>query len=236
MPKKIEGIFFDFGGTLFDYYPSNAVIWSRIAKRLGVDVSPEDPRIKEGMRQQHAEYIRVGKPFFQISRAELHALNCRVLNAVGINGAGTRAVIDDEFRKREQGNWFRIYPDSKATLEKIKSLDIKIGLLSNCPEHIVKPRRGILRDHGILAFFDSIILSAEVGFVKPQKEIFELALKELGVLQASKVMHVGDSFLDDVIGAKNAGLVPVFFDPLDLLSVDNVIKIRKLSGLLQYIR
>ncbi len=61
MRKKIRGVSFDFGGTLYDYYPSNSEIWSRIAKRLGLAIAPDDPRIKDGMRKQNDAYYQMGK-------------------------------------------------------------------------------------------------------------------------------------------------------------------------------
>ena len=65
---SILGIFFDFGGTLYDYYPRNEIIWSRIAKRLGIDISPEDPRIWEGMKNQEIAFNNRGKPFSKLTR------------------------------------------------------------------------------------------------------------------------------------------------------------------------
>ncbi len=88
---------------------------------------------------------------------------------------------------------------------------------------------------GILEFFDAIILSGEVGVAKPEKKVFEIALKELGIKDAQKVMHVGDCPFADVQGAQNAGLIPVLFDPLDLHSVEDVITLRKLSDILGYL-
>jgi putative hydrolase of the HAD superfamily len=239
MSGKIAGIFFDFGGTLLDYYPSNSVVWSRIAKKLGVEISPDDPRIREGMRRQDVAYIQLGIPASELSRDDWYYLNCHVLDAMGIDssGTGTIELIDKEFQRNFQtGEGFRMFPDSRDTLERIHSMGIPIGLLSNCPAWLGEPRRAIMKEHGILDFFDAIVLSGEVGFAKPEKEIFEFALKELGVEAAKQVMHVGDCVLMDVQGAQNAGLVPVLFDPHDLHVIDNVIKIRKLSEIFQYLK
>lgn len=242
MSSKIDGIFFDFGGTLLDYYPSNSVVWSRIAKRFGVEISPDDPRILEGMRRQDVAYIQLGIPASKLSREDWYYLNCHVLDTIGIDCksmdyARTAEIIDKEFKRNfRTGEGFQMFPDSKETLERIHSMGIRIGLLSNCPAWLGEPRRIILKEHGLFDFFDAIILSGEVGFAKPEKEIFEIALKELGIEDAQQVMHVGDCVLMDVQGAQNAGLVPVLFDPLDLHSVENVIKIRKLSEILHYLK
>lgn len=233
MRKRIQGIFFDFGGTLYDYYPSNSVIWSRIAKRLGVDISPNDPRIWEGIQRQSIESIRRAKPFSKLSREEIHSLNLHVLDAMGIDGEGTMEIISEEFDKR--GHGYRINPESKETLEQIYSMGIKIGLLSNCPSEFGKPRRLTMREDGVLHYFSTIILSGEVGHEKPEKEIFKIALNSLGLQDASKVMEIGDSFLADVRGAQNAGFIPVLYDPLGFHPGENVITIQKLSEIFRYL-
>ena len=233
MRKEFEGILFDFGGTLYDYYPSNSVIWSRIAKRLGVDISPNDPRIWKGIQRQSIEATRRAEPFSRLSREAIHTLNLHVLAAMGIDGEGTMEIISEEFDKR--GHGYRINPESKETLERIHSMGFKIGLVSNCPSEFGKPRRLTMKEDGILHYFSTIILSGEVGHEKPEKEIFKIALNSLGLQDASKVINIGDSLLADVMGAQNAGLIPVLYDPLRFHPSENVIIIQKLSEIFRYL-
>ena len=53
-------------------------------------------------------------------------------------------------------------------------------------------------------WYDEIVLSYEVGCVKPQRRIFEIALERLG-LPASQVLMVGDNAHDDG-GATHLGM------------------------------
>ena len=48
------------------------------------------------------------------------------------------------------------------------------------------------------------IISGAVGLKKPDKAIFDLAKKQMG-LSNKKLYYVGDSFENDVLGAKKAG-------------------------------
>jgi HAD superfamily hydrolase (TIGR01549 family) len=158
---------------------------------------------------------------------------------MGVDGSRTGIIelIDGEFdRIFRTGEGFQMFPGSRETLERIHSMAIPIGMLSNCPTEFCQPRRRIMKEHGIFDFFKAIILSGEVGFRKPGKEIFEIALKELGLSDAKRVIHVGDDMMMDVQGAQNAGLVPVLFDPRNLHSIDNVIKIRELPEIFQYLK
>jgi HAD superfamily hydrolase (TIGR01549 family) len=233
MSHKIQGIFFDFGGTLYDYHPSNSVIWSRIAKRLGADISPDDPRILEGMQRQSVEAMKRVKPFSKLSREDVHTLNLHALNAMGIDGERTKDIIGEEFDKR--GHGYRINPECRETLGRIHSMGINIGLFSNCPVYFGELRRRTMEEDGILHYFGAIILSGEVGYSKPEKEIFEIALDSMGFRDASKVIHVGDFLGADVIGARNAGLIPVLYDQLGFHPNEKEITIRKLSEILRYL-
>ena len=152
---------------------------------------------------------------------------------MGIDGEGTMEIIGEEFDKR--GHGYRINPESKRTLERIYSMGLKIGLVSNCPSEFGGPRRLIMREDEILHYFSTIILSGEVGHAKPEKEIFKIALNSLGLQDASKVMHVGDFLGADVTGAQNAGLVPILYDPMGFHPGENVITIKKLSEIFRYL-
>ncbi len=62
-----------------------------------------------------------------------------------------------------------------------------------------------LREAGLGHGVDVVITSADVGYRKPHPLVFGRALQSLG-MAASDVLMVGDSFENDVLGAKGAGI------------------------------
>lgn len=62
----------------------------------------------------------------------------------------------------------------------------------------------ILKDFGLLDFFDEIIESSVVGVRKPDPAIYRLGVDAMG-FAAENVLVVGDSFLKDVVPAKAVG-------------------------------
>lgn len=106
-------------------------------------------------------------------------------------------------------------------------------MVSNTSKTSAEGRRPMLEEHGILKYFDEIILSSEVDISKPDPEIFFMALEKLKI-PGDKVLHIGDSIYDDVNGAKKAGLTPVLFDPLNLFSFDGL-KIKNLLELIEIV-
>jgi HAD superfamily hydrolase (TIGR01549 family) len=88
-----------------------------------------------------------------------------------------------------------------ATLRESKTL----ALISNFdhPSHAYE----VLRETGLDRYFETVVISGEVGVKKPNPEIFRIALRATN-LSAEEVVYVGDT-QDDVDGAKAAGIRPI---------------------------
>ncbi len=71
--------------------------------------------------------------------------------------------------------------------------------------------RGILEREGIVHLFETVVVSDEVGWRKPQPVIFETALRRLGV-SAGEAVYVGDRADLDVAGAQGVGMDAVWIN------------------------
>jgi putative hydrolase of the HAD superfamily len=94
-----------------------------------------------------------------------------------------------------------LFDDVKPTLQRLADEGFRIGLISNFASAL----RGILKDKGILHFFDPLIISAEVGIEKPNPAIFRMALDQAG-LQADEVLYVGDHETNDIWAPGQVGI------------------------------
>ena len=65
---------------------------------------------------------------------------------------------------------------------------------------------------GIDKYFDDLILSEDIGFNKPRRELFEHALERTGSALDESIM-IGDMFETDITGAANIGMQQIFFNP-----------------------
>lgn len=88
------------------------------------------------------------------------------------------------------------YDDTVPTLRSLREAGIAICLLSNAGV----PIRTVLDREGITPLIDAVVLSYEVGCVKPDHRIFRAALSALG-LEAQDALMVGDNTNDDGGGA-----------------------------------
>jgi putative hydrolase of the HAD superfamily len=82
----------------------------------------------------------------------------------------------------------------------------KVGLLSNAWDDL---RQTMHTRWDIDGLFDELIISAEVGIVKPDPRIFHLALERLSVQPAESVFI--DDILTNVEAARQEGLVAIHF-------------------------
>lgn len=85
----------------------------------------------------------------------------------------------------------------------------EVGLISNFDHG--PTARGILERHGLAGLLDPVLISDECGWRKPGTDIFLLALDALGV-DPRQALFVGDTPLDDVEGARRAGLDAVWIN------------------------
>lgn len=78
---------------------------------------------------------------------------------------------------------------NEELLSIVKSLKkhYRVGLLSNTSDLHAQ----INQERGLYAHFNPLLISCEIGHIKPQKEIFELALKKLA-LPAQECVFIDD--------------------------------------------
>ena len=108
----------------------------------------------------------------------------RTLRACGIDP--TPELVSDLLRKDAEfaREHVRPFDDTVPFLTELRSRGVLIALVSNCGD----TTRPLLEDLGVIPLADSVILSCEVGSVKPFPEIYISALEDLGVAAADAAM------------------------------------------------
>lgn len=70
-----------------------------------------------------------------------------------------------------------------------------------------------LKKSGLDKVFDSIFISEDVGYEKPNKEYFDFVFKSLGITDKKEVLIIGDSLTSDIRGGNIAGIDTCWFNP-----------------------
>jgi len=87
---------------------------------------------------------------------------------------------------------------------------VPVGIISNSEGHLAE----LVQELGYGALFPVVIDSGRVGVDKPNPRIFQLAAQALDVPLA-EIVHVGDAWEADVMGARAAGAQAIWFAPTD---------------------
>ncbi|MCW5942679.1 MAG: HAD-IA family hydrolase [Fimbriimonadaceae bacterium] len=128
---------------------------------------------------------------------------------VGLPTAVTEALLSasDEVLYGPQATEFRVYEDVMPTLEALRERGVRLAVLSNWDQSLER----VLEARGLRAFLEVVVASLVIGVEKPSPAIFETLLTALD-LPPGAVWHVGDNPLDDVQGARGAGLRGLLID------------------------
>ena len=97
------------------------------------------------------------------------------------------------------------FPDAQSTLETLCRKGYKLGIIANQNPGLDNR----LENWGLRQYFEVIAASAEIGYEKPDKEIFEWTFKHAGCSAQESVM-VGDRLDNDIIPAKAVGMKTVW--------------------------
>ena len=191
-PGPIRGVIFDIHSTLVDQ--GNADEWLDAA--LAVEPHPLDPAERAAMvafLDRIWEGARVSDP--ESTRDLSFEAHSRVFHELIAAGPGVDRGLANALYDVMLDTW-HAYDDSIPTLRALREVGVRTCLLSNAGV----PIRSVLDRDGISPWVDAVVLSYEVGCVKPDRRIFEAALEALA-LPASDVLMVGDNAKDDGGGA-----------------------------------
>jgi HAD superfamily hydrolase (TIGR01549 family) len=84
----------------------------------------------------------------------------------------------------------------------------RLGMITNGPAETQTAKIDLL---GLRPFFDFIIISGEFGTAKPDRLIFDEAMR-LGEAEPEQSVYIGDSPEFDMAGARNAGILAVWMN------------------------
>ncbi len=204
---KPQVIFLDAVGTLFGVRNSVGEVYSQLADQFGVKAEPNV--VNPAFFQQFAASPPMtfpGKNLDEIPQLEFEWWELIARNTFKQVGVLEQFTDFSEFFNalyayfKTEKPWF-VYPDVPPTLNKWQAQGIQLGVLSNFDSRLYP----VLDALNLSEYFTSVTISTEVGAAKPHPEIFKVALAK-HQSSREKVVHIGDSFKADYLGAKSAGI------------------------------
>jgi HAD superfamily hydrolase (TIGR01549 family) len=128
-----------------------------------------------------------------------------IVRGMGGDAESSRSCAVDLVREWERHENFFLYEDALPALEALRSHGLLIGLVSNGQRDLDE----FARHHSLDV--DVCVGSMRHGRVKPHRSIFEAALEAVRAAPDEAAM-VGDSYSDDIEGARALGMRAILLD------------------------
>ena len=207
--KKYKHIFFDLDHTLWDFATN-----SKLALKQIFEENKLAERGIPSFEKFHDKYVPINDRFWAryhngfVSKEKLrHGRFYDTLKEFNILD-GELAEIMAESYVTISPKMTALFPDAVEVLQYLQA-KYKLHLITNGFAEVQWIK---LENSGLKPFFEHIIISEEVGTQKPDKAIFEIAM-DRAATHADECIMIGDNYNTDIVGAQNAGIDQVFFNP-----------------------
>jgi putative hydrolase of the HAD superfamily len=185
---RVKSVLVDGMGTLIRLLPPGPLL----SERLGVDLATAE-RAFHAEVAYYLEHQSEGRD--PASLDDLRRRCAAVLaEAAGVDEGGALETLLASLR-------FEAFADAAPALAEIRGLGIRVVVVSNWDYSLSE----VLERVGLGDDLDAVVVSAVVGAAKPDRRIYDAALTAAGCAPA-EALHVGDSVVNDVAGARAAGI------------------------------
>ena len=205
---SLEAVFFDMGGTIDMYHytrelrVANVHFLRECLAKAGITFELNDESLADAISRGVNLYHKWNRETM-IELAPAEVWSQFTLKEFGISYKQVEHIAEELTYLYETKFYERpIRPEIKQVLEKLQSLGLRIGCISNTQSRHQVPE--IMKKSGIDQYFDPVVLSCDFGVRKPDPSIFYHAAR-LAQLPTSSIMYVGDKLTRDVLGARRAG-------------------------------
>jgi HAD superfamily hydrolase (TIGR01549 family) len=198
----LKAVLFDVDFTLFRPGPElGPEGYRRVGERHGLDLEPG----------RYAQARTDAIASLQRDRDLVHdddiwiAFTERIVRGMGGAAEGAQQCALEMVREWERHENFTLYEDALPALADLRARGLKIGLVSNGARDLEE----FAAHHGLEV--DAMVGSRAHGRIKPDPSIFVAALAALEA-RADEAAMVGDSFEDDIEGARALGMRAILLD------------------------
>jgi putative hydrolase of the HAD superfamily len=197
-----RAVLFDVDFTLFRPGPElGPEGYRRVGERHGLTLDPE--RYAQA-RIQSIEALSRERDLVHDEEVWI-AFTEQIVLGMGGDPSGARECAVDMVREWERHENFTLYEDALPTLEELRRHRLAIGLVTNGQRDLDE----FVSHHGLDV--DAAVGSRAHGRTKPHPSIFAAALQALEVAAGEAAM-VGDSYEDDIEGARALGMRGILLD------------------------
>lgn len=115
----------------------------------------------------------------------------------------------NKFYQVELGNNIFFNDNAKETLKALEKTYKQYAITNGS----IVAQKEKLKKSGLDKIFDGVFISEEMGIDKPNKEFFDKVFENIGSTDTREYLLVGDSLTSDILGANNAGIKNIWYNP-----------------------
>jgi len=204
--KSLKAVIFDYGNTLIEFArPQIVACDTALANTLAKHFGPADLEKLQAIRNRDRVAPYTPPEYKENNMVEISTNLVRELYGV----EPSQEQLADVLRTRFEAfvRVVKAEPHAFEVLKYLRKKKYKLGLLSNYPD--ADAIRETLKRTGIDEYLDAAVISGDLGVVKPHPLPYQVVLEELKV-KAHQAVLVGDNWLGDIQGAKQARLQAIF--------------------------
>lgn len=206
---------FDAVGTLIHPEPGVAEAYHAAASRHGSRLSAEE--ISQRFREVYSEFEELPPERAETSEERELAKWREIVARVIPDLRDSEECFQDLFDWFAQPRAWRVYPDVAGALLRLSASGLQLALASNFDRRLHQVCDG-------LPGLDQIrlrVVSSEVGWRKPSTSFYRILVSQTGV-DPGEIVMIGDSWLNDIVGAREAGLQALWLDRRGPATLDRI--------------
>jgi FMN phosphatase YigB (HAD superfamily) len=207
--EKIQALSFDFADTLYPHRPDEL---ERVLRQVTVSLTGFTKNDRPDFQAVHDTFLAVRERQFAENRSTLceNDLDIRFAECAQAVGAEPTGEVLSVMRDAYTSAFVTamVAPPWLSGLLHGLSQQYRLCLISNYP--LSTPIYRTLERDNLRRCFDAIVISADLGVIKPHPRLFEAARAGLNDLPAEHILHIGDDWDADILGAGAAGMQTVY--------------------------
>jgi len=227
----IQAVFFDAIGTLLTPNPAPADVYTEVGRRHGSELARAEiaQRFRQAFRAEEEKDFEAGWKV-DAEREYLRWSNIVASVFQGTGAAGlANAIFLELWEHFAQPEAWRVDPDACAVLAEFSKHGNLLGIASNFDGRLHR----LLDAMPELNLISKRILSAEVGWRKPDRRFFDAVIRA-AECPPDRLMFIGDDPVNDYRPALEAGLRPILLAMESGRDVAEGRRVHKLRELLDF--
>ncbi|HEV8190423.1 MAG TPA: HAD-IA family hydrolase [Ktedonobacterales bacterium] len=211
-PQAVRAVFFDAGYTLLAPHPSVIELVRRVCERRGTPIDVACLQQQFDAAEQHLRRATKAQPWTwsdeeTINRVWSGYFHELLRPCLRVDEQTLDTCARDLVSDFDAASSYALYPDVLPVLGALQAYGLTLGVISDWGMSLAL----ILQHHDLTRYFAFAVISAQIRRAKPDPELFLTALRRADAIP-DYALHIGDSYVLDILGARAAGITPILLD------------------------